>query len=503
MSEIVQLYTDEKNTIKAYPKAVASEVYMQDGESTLLDKINNVDNNIDTVKEQLETITQQQATDLSLNGTTLKLKKADGTEIGTGVELPTSGGTVEEHTHSNKVVLDNITQNKINNYDSAYNHSTSTHAPSNAQANVQSDWNATSGDAFIKNKPIIPTVDVTKEYVDTELTKKAASNHTHTKSQITDLPIDIATEGYVKNKIAEAQLGGGEIDLSGYATKDELKLKANKTEIPTKTSQLTNDSGYLTSIPIEYVTETELNSKGYLTQHQDISGKVDKVPGKSLIADTEITRLANVVNYDDTEIISLLATKVSKEYVDNQISNIEIPSGVSKEYVDSQMSSKADNSDDTRLTTDKTVTGAINELFTNVSDGKSSIATAITDKGVEASNTDTFTQLATKIGQISAGVKFASGTFKTTPTSTTFVALPFTPSFVLITVESTSMFLNWVLAREDFFHQYKAIVKDFGVNTASWDSNIQRDMGGGISDGGFKFYSDFGSSTTIKYIAYE
>ena len=87
-----------------------------------------------------------------------------------------------------------------------------------------------------------------------------------------------ATENYVTNAIANAQLGGGdtEIDLSGYATKDELNAKANVDDIPTKTSQLTNDSGYLTAIPSQYVTETELNQKGYLTEHQDISGKADK-----------------------------------------------------------------------------------------------------------------------------------------------------------------------------------------------------------------------------------
>jgi len=38
----------------------------------------------------------------------------------------------------------------------AYDHSQTTHAPSNAEANVQADWDATSGDAFIKNKPTIP-----------------------------------------------------------------------------------------------------------------------------------------------------------------------------------------------------------------------------------------------------------------------------------------------------------------------------------------------------------
>lgn len=40
----------------------------------------------------------------------------------------------------------------------AYNHSQSVHAPSNAQANVQADWNASSGDSYIKNKPSIPTI---------------------------------------------------------------------------------------------------------------------------------------------------------------------------------------------------------------------------------------------------------------------------------------------------------------------------------------------------------
>ena len=52
---------------------------------------------------------------------------------------------------------------------------------------------------------------------------------------------------------------GGSVDLSGYATKDELNSKANISDIPTNTSELNNDSGFLTSIPSEYVTETEMN----------------------------------------------------------------------------------------------------------------------------------------------------------------------------------------------------------------------------------------------------
>ena len=45
---------------------------------------------------------------------------------------------------------------KDQNWDTAYTHSQSAHAPANAEQNVQSDWNATSGDAFIQNKPSIP-----------------------------------------------------------------------------------------------------------------------------------------------------------------------------------------------------------------------------------------------------------------------------------------------------------------------------------------------------------
>ena len=46
---------------------------------------------------------------------------------------------------------------KDSNWDTAYTHSQAAHAPTNAEANVQADWNATSGDALILNKPTIPS----------------------------------------------------------------------------------------------------------------------------------------------------------------------------------------------------------------------------------------------------------------------------------------------------------------------------------------------------------
>lgn len=111
-----------------------------------------------------------------------------------------------------------------------------------------------------------------------------------------------------------------------YITKTELNDKGYLTSIPGEyvtESELTA-KGYLTTIPAEYITESELNAKGYLTEHQDISGKVDKVPGKSLIADTEISRLANVKNYDDTGIKSDISKKANSSDLHSHSNKVEL-----------------------------------------------------------------------------------------------------------------------------------------------------------------------------------
>jgi hypothetical protein len=55
-------------------------------------------------------------------------------------------------------------------------------------------------------------------------------------------------------------------------------------------------------------------------------------------------------------------------------------------------------------TTDKTLKGAINELFQFVSNGKELIARAITDKGVITSKTDTFQQMANNIRSLTINI---------------------------------------------------------------------------------------------------
>ena len=104
-----------------------------------------------------------------------------------------------------------------------------------------------------------------------------------------------ATEEFVTNKIAEAELSGEEVDLSGYVSKEELEGK-----------------GYLTDIPEEYITETELEAKGYLTEHQDLSDYATKEYVDGTISNVDVDLSDYVTNgeleenlankFDDVEV---------------------------------------------------------------------------------------------------------------------------------------------------------------------------------------------------------
>lgn len=98
------------------------------------------------------------------------------------------------------------------------------------------------------------------------------------------------------------------VDVNKNYVDTELDKKANTSDIPSLDG---------------YVTDEELSAKGYLTSHQDISGKVDKVKGKSLIADTEIERLKSVKNYDDTEIKTELTKKANSTDIPTKVSGLQ------------------------------------------------------------------------------------------------------------------------------------------------------------------------------------
>jgi hypothetical protein len=100
---------------------------------------------------------------------------------------------------------------------------------------------------------------------------------------------------------------------------------------------------------------------------------------------------------------------------------------------------KVSIADSSNLFSATDVEGALKELFTNVSNGKTSIATSITDKGVSASGGDTFATLASKIRQISTGKKWATGTsrpvhYNTDPDNFGVIVrgLSFRPSLIVV-----------------------------------------------------------------------
>lgn len=135
---------------------------------------------------------------------------------------------------------------------------------------------ATSGDYNdLINKPTIPDVSglATKEEIADMETKSNAAATYATKQEIPSLE-GYLTETVASETYATKQELGNKLDTAtynsekaGFETKENAAATyqvkgdyATKSEIPTATSQLTNDSGFITEIPSEYITETELSS---------------------------------------------------------------------------------------------------------------------------------------------------------------------------------------------------------------------------------------------------
>ena len=74
-------------------------------------------------------------------------------------------------------------------------------------------------------------------------------------------------------KASVGEGGGASVDLSNYYTKAEVD------------SLIPDTSRFITEVPAEYVTETELNAKGYLTEHQSLTNYYTKAETTQAIQD--------------------------------------------------------------------------------------------------------------------------------------------------------------------------------------------------------------------------
>ena len=210
----------------------------------------NVEGALSEINSQIKDI----AKDLLLEDGKLYLKKSDGTKLGTGVVLPVSGSggsitwenvtgkpatfTPSSHKHSKSEITDfptiptvsnDLTNALKANYDSAYTHSTSTHAPVNAQKNS----------------------DITKDEIEAKLTGEIVT-HTH--------PGMITAKSYVTYEEFGAKSDGVNDDGVAIKLAHEHANQNNLTVKPDSTKTYYIKQAH--SIPI--INSTDLNNATFV-----------------------------------------------------------------------------------------------------------------------------------------------------------------------------------------------------------------------------------------------
>ena len=144
----------------------------------------------------------------------------------------------------------------------------------------------------------------------------------------------------IKTVNGTSLIGSGDItieaDLDNYYTKEEVDGKIPDvsdfiTSIPSEyiTEDELNDKGYLTSIPSEYITEDELNDKGYLTSIPDDYALKTDIP-------TNVSELNNDANYITLNEVPKtdLSNYYTKEEVDGKIPDVsDFITSIPSEYI--------------------------------------------------------------------------------------------------------------------------------------------------------------------------
>ena len=316
-------YNIKDEIVRGLVTTLQNEGYIK--ASDIIDVLTSTNANVPLSANQGRELNATKIDNITISGNILRFT-ANGNTIGS-IELPT------------------LTTNQSTQLNTAYNHSQSTHAPSNAEANVQSDWNVTdtNSDAYIANKP------------------------TNVSAFVNDS--DFVNSVFVINKISEASLSGGEVDLSGYVTKETGNA-----------NQITFADGQTFQAKLE--AGTLKGEKG----EQGIQGIQGLKGDKGDKGDTGQDGLTTTISVNGTTYTHSNGTITLPNYP----TVVSTANGIT--IADTAGNFTATN-----------VEGALAELFQFVSNGKSLIASAITDMGIATSNTDSFEVMANNIRMISGG----------------------------------------------------------------------------------------------------
>lgn len=126
----------------------------------------------------------------------------------------------------------------------------------------------------------------------------------HIKSIVTKLRTDVSNV-YTKTE-TDTALSGKQDVISDLDT-----IRSNATAVTTKQDVITDldtiragsaaGATALQSVPDEYVTETELTAKGYLTEHQDLTGYAKKTDIPDISGKEDSTNKVTTLSADSTD----------------------------------------------------------------------------------------------------------------------------------------------------------------------------------------------------------
>ena len=356
-----------------------------------------------------------------------------------------------------------LTTEQINKLNTAYTHSQSTHVQPSDIPTRTSQLTNNSGFATetyvtnaINNAQLSSGLTSTQE-------QQLNTAYTHSQSrhvQSSDIPTKVSalendssfvTSSEMRAAINEAQLGGGnsDIDLSIYQTIqdntltttaktiptaiNELKSGLNGIKVPTKTSELTNNSGFITTIPEEYITETELNAKGYLTSHQDISSLQTKTDNglsttnKTVIG--AINELKGIIDSLQNRITALenqQDTTVSVTGVSLNNTTLTLNAGDTSTLIATVLPTNATNKSVTWSTNNSGVASVNNGVVTAHAKGQATIRVTTADGGYSASCVVTVNEVSTTVSV--QGVTLSTNTLSMKVGGTTTLTANIRPS---------------------------------------------------------------------------